>query len=143
MSRREGRMSQVLRIAGLFVAVPACVYALSVGAPAALAQNAANSLAAASVSISAGVVPNFDNTLASELTQKQQNLNTQEQALKQKEAALSLQGAASSSSLGLYSFVASIVLFLLIGLNFYYDRRRTRFPSVMQRALTVDLRVQR
>jgi hypothetical protein len=138
--RANSRSSEFVNALGLTIAIAACAYALIVGTPEDLAHSAAESLAAASVSISAGVAPNAENTLAAELTEKERQLTAREDALTQREASVSSENPWGANALGLYSLIASIALFILVGLNFYFDRRRFK-PGTVQRALMVDLRL--
>ncbi|HUO50800.1 MAG TPA: hypothetical protein VMU25_04530 [Candidatus Paceibacterota bacterium] len=105
--------------------------------PAALAHSAASSLASASVAITAGVSPNPENTLAAQLTAKEAQLNEQQQSIDAQEKKV-----ASLDMLGLYSLIASAILFVLVAMNFYMDWRRGRFAAA-PRQLSVDLRTGR
>lgn len=125
--------------AGLAVAVLLFGYSLVLVPPAALVQDAQHSLAAAAVSISAGVPANPDNTLAQQLQEKAAQLDAQQQHIQQLEQSLG-----GSDQLALYSLLASLVLLLLVAANFYFDWRRSRSTGgALTRALSVDLRTLR
>lgn len=134
LAQRQGFNAFVLSLAVL-----AAGYAYVVSSPAGMAQQAM--MSAASVSISAGVAPNPDNTLAAQFAAKEAELG-------QREAALAAREAESASDMrdraGMISLAASIMLFVLVAMNFYLDRRRWGFTRRVGTAATgqfsVDLR---
>lgn len=139
MSARKKKVPKANPIAliGCAVAIGAFLYAVASDVPSQVAFRVGSSLAAAEVSISAAVPPNPDNTLAAQLQQKEQELDQREQVVKQME-----RDAASHpvDSLGLYALIASVVLFLLIGINFFLDmRRRAGKENVLTKTFLVDL----
>ena len=123
-----GRLSALtLVLAGvLFV----YAFANTGGGPVAL--RAEHMLAAATVSMSAAIPPNPYNSLAEQLDTKAATLSQREAAVSAREA----QGGLGSI-LGILSFIASIILFILVGANFYFDARRQKIaPS----SFIVDVR---
>lgn len=117
----------------LFVATFLFGYAIFSATPAVLMQNAEDALAA--VGVSAAVTKNQYNSIAEQLVDKEKRLEQREQTL-----ALQEQAAASdpSGKYGFYSLCVSILLFILVGINFYFDARRGRRSSGNR--LSVDLR---
>ena len=75
------------------------------------------------VGVSAGVLPNPDNTIAGQLQQKEENLNERENELAAREAVLNSNGAGASVSFN-YSLLGELMLLSLISANFYFDYRR-------------------
>lgn len=102
-----------------------------------VADSAQHMMANALVGTSANVPPNPYNTLDQQLSEKQTRLNEREAALSVRENS---GGALSSSDVwGVYSFVMSAVLVVIVGINFYFDLRRGR-PNPLSRKFSVDLR---
>lgn len=87
-----------------------------------LAIDAQALMGAASVSISAAIAPNPDNTLASQLRAKQEQLDAREASLNSRAQTAS----DSFSDWGFRAFVLSSVLLVLVALNFYFDMKRAR-----------------
>lgn len=92
-----------------------------------LVENSQTLIGGAVVGQYAAVEPNQYNTLVSQISEKEQELAAREQELNEIEARLR-----SSRFLGFlsfdvstYSFITSIVLFLLLLLNFAWDFRRS------------------
>ncbi|MFM2330855.1 MAG: hypothetical protein RLZZ26_362 [Candidatus Parcubacteria bacterium] len=127
-----------INLSGGIVAVALLGYALLLASPSELALTARTQLAAASVSISAGVPANPDNTLAGQLEQKSAQLDVQQQHIQDLQQSLS---SSANDTLGFYSLIASIFVFLLISVNFYFDWRRSRGQgdSLLTRPFTVNL----
>lgn len=95
-------------------------------------------LGAASVSISARVPENADNTLAQALAEKQAVLDAREAALSaQAPAERVLSGTVIPW--GLLSFLMSLALFALVAANFYLDMRRDG-RRLVSSPFAVDLR---
>lgn len=139
-AKKKKRGSLAISAFGLVLAVGFLGYAVSTNTPALFAQAAENSLAAASVSVNAGVAPNPDNTLAQQLQAKEQQLDAEQQQVTQVQQAED-SPSALFGSLGFYSLLASIALFLLVAMNFYFDWRRGRKSAgTAARPLSVDLR---
>lgn len=80
-------------------------------------------LANATVGASASVPPNEYNTLAAQLADKQNQLASREQEVSLREAEAQSRGG---GNLAIYSLIASLVLALLVAMNFYFDLRRDR-----------------
>jgi len=106
------------------------VYASLTLTPTTLKSNANDMLAAAGIGVEAAVPANPYNTLAAELAAKEARLN-------QEQAALNASGygmtpgtakafALSPDRYGFYSLCVSILLFILVAVNFYYDVRRRK-----------------
>ncbi len=95
----------------------------------------ASMLGTASVSISASVPQNPDNTLAVALQEKQAVLDAREAQLREEPLrAASEQGV----PWGLLSFAMSMALFVLVAANFYFDMQRGR--PVARSPFAIDLR---
>lgn len=124
-----------VNFAGIVVAASLFGYSLpAVSVP----VQAMYSLAAASASLSVGVAPNPDNTLAQQLDAKAAQLDVQQQHIQQLQQSLR---SSSNDTLGLYSLLASVLLLLLIAANFYLDWRRDRGGGgMLTKSLSVDLR---
>lgn len=99
------------------------------------AASAQSLMGAASVSISAAIAPNPDNTLASQLRAKEEQLAAREAALNTRAAAPAL----VVTDWGFWAFVLSATLLVLVGLNFYFDMRRAH-AFARARLFAVDLR---
>lgn len=115
-------------------------YALTTASPASLVHSARSMIASPIITSSAVVPSNPDNTLAEQLRQKEMNLNEREQHLAQLEM-LRNQNTQRSTVLSLMSLVASLILFGLVGLNFYRDAQRDpRAARSLFSANAIDLR---
>lgn len=123
----------------LSLAVLTAGYAYAVSSPSGMAQQAM--LSAASVSISAGVAPNPDNTLAAQFAAKEAELAGREALLAAREAE---NASFMRDRAGMISLAASVMLFVLVAVNFYFDRRRWVFTRRVGAAaggqFSVDLR---
>jgi len=128
--RREFTILAFLAAVGFFG------YGLYAGAPAIIARDSSALLGAASVSMSAAVPPNEYSELAAQLQQKKEALDQKAIDLAAREAADAR--ATPTDYLGVVSFVMSVLLFLLIAVNFYFDARRD--IAATRGALLVDLR---
>ena len=123
-----------LNATGLAVAGVLFGFAVYATTPQSLLQHAQETLAAVGVTIA--VAPNPYNTVAAQLSAKEAQLN-------QKEAQLNAQAATQTrpsldNRYGFYSLCSSLVLLVLVAMNFYLDnRRRSGGP---QRTYSVDLR---
>ena len=138
---RERKFSSVtVNVLGLLVALPAFGYSLYLYPPTELVQSAQRLAADASLSLSAAVPENPYNTLAAQLSDKQAQLDQQEAQLRNQEAAAN-QKTLLGQDWGLVSFGISILVLVLVGLNFYLDmRRRNPKPDALTRKFLVDLR---
>ncbi|MEN9413244.1 MAG: hypothetical protein RLZZ342_331 [Candidatus Parcubacteria bacterium] len=130
---RKTRVRRELALLGLGVALAG--FGLASWNGAGMIAQEASMLASATVSISAQVPSNPDNTLAQALQEK-------ENALTQREA--ELQAAPTRSAIdtaapwGLLSFLMSIALFILVAANFYLDMQRNAPKS--RSPFAIDLR---
>lgn len=115
----------------LFVATFLFGYAVFSAGPAALVRNAKDSLAA--VGISASIAPNEYNSVAQQLAEKEARLNREQADL------AAQQRNNPSSRYAFYSLCVSILLFILVAINFYFDIRRGSTTGKRAR-LSVDLR---
>lgn len=119
---------------GVGVASSAIVFSLLIASPENFLFGSGSMLASA-VGARASVPENSYNTLAEQLAEK-------EKALNEREAAISQQGRVGetpqSPPWALMSFTLSLVLLVLVGINFYLDMRR-RNPQPSSR-LSVNLR---
>lgn len=142
MARRTHRQPRIsaVNIAGLTVFVALLSYSVVLVAPSVFAGNEASSMAAASVSIDAGVAANPDNTAAQQLKEKAAQLDVQQQHIQQLQQSLN-ESLRARDSLGLYSLISSALLLLLVSANFYFDWRRSRGKGgVLTKSLSIDLR---
>ncbi len=125
---------------GLLTALVLMTYALSLASPQMLANTAGQLVANAMVGMNAGVLPNEFNSLA-------QALEDKEAELKEREARLSgveIEGGMfSTNTLAVASLAVSILLVILVGLNFFFDVRRGRRNAVVMGSVPIDLRAQR
>ena len=108
--------------------------AFSLSTPSVLVSSS-RSMMAQVVGMSAGVQPNEYNTLATQLAQKEEELKTREARVVEIQSNSSQSNATlvATLSLGL-----SVVLFLLLILNFYFDMRARRDTNV--NGFSLDLR---
>ena len=120
------------------VALGGFVLPLATQSPQNLVEDAQSMLAASGSTLSAEVPPNPYSDLAQQLDQKEQALNQREEALSQRASALSRPSI--GEIFGFISFALSIILFVLLGVNFYFDSRRSKRPSFLSTKFSVDLR---
>jgi hypothetical protein len=113
---------------GLICAALVCLsYASLTLTPASLNSNVKDTLAAVGVGVTASVSPNQYNTLAEQLDAKEAELNQREAALNQQGSAVPITNglnAIAQDRLGFYSLCVSVLLLILVAINFYYDVRR-------------------
>ena len=133
-TQRARRVSSV-SIAGLAVATSLFTYSLFVISPGGLMHIASTSFATAVMSVTAGVPANHDNTLAQQLQEKEARLNQMEQGTAAKTGDVPL-------DTGMYSLMASVLLFVLVGVNFYFDHIRGR-GGVIAVNMPINLRQRR
>ncbi len=126
-----GRLSSRSRLFALGIAVLLLAYGVYDGGPQTFASAGKSLLATASVSISAAIPETPENTIAAQLAAKEARLARQEAALAQR--------AEPRDIFGVASFVMSMILFLLVGANFYLDLHR-RYGGIIPAAYAVDLR---
>jgi hypothetical protein len=127
-----------LNILALLIAVPVLLYSLSVSTPHTYVMNARAMLGAASATMGASVGANPDNTLAAQLAAEQQRIDQEKADLAASESQKQ-NGLSIGEMLGVSSFFISVVLLILVALNFYYDSKREKFPQPA-RKFFVDLR---
>ncbi len=118
----------------LFVATFLFGYAIFSASPATLVRNAQDSLAA--VGVSAAISPNPYNSVAQQLVDKEARLNREQADLAAQQR---IAASAPSSKYAFYSLCVSVLLFILVGINFYFDIRRGSRAGNGGR-LSVDLR---
>lgn len=137
--KRFTRSNGVNALALLF-AIPAFGYGAWVGSPQDYVTSVRDMVAGASASLTAQVSANPYNTTALQLAQKEALLNQREADLNRM-ATEEARGATIRGNLGLISFGVSIVLFVLVGINFFLDmRRERRRRPVLAQKFSVDLR---
>ena len=126
----------------LIIAVPALSYSASlIGSPIYAAQGAQRLMADASASLSAAVPANPYNTLASELADKQTQLDARAAQLSAEQSVINSKSILAED-LGMAGFALGVFLLVLIGLNFYFDMRRRSgvVQGPLERKFLVDLR---
>ncbi len=110
----------------LFVAAGIFGYSVYLGAPRVIVLNTSAMLASVEVGATASVAPNPYNTVAKQLSDKERLLDQRERDILAQESAKSDSSLGFKSNLPLYSFIMSMVLALLVAVNFYFDLRRAR-----------------
>lgn len=135
---RRGKihLSVPLRPIALGVALSGMLVPVLMQTPERLTQNTESMIAGAGATLSASVPENPYNTLAQQLQDEQAALNEREAELKKKENNV---GPSAGEIFGVMSFVMSVILLGLLGLNFYMDSRRNKRPAVSSK-FSVDLR---
>ena len=124
LNPKRSRISTI-HIPLLTLGVLLFVFAIQADSSATLRTRAPDLLAGAAVGMSAGVEPNQYNTLAQQLHTKETTLAAREARLADIEASVrSETGINSPNLLSLLSLLLSLILFALVGVNFYFDRRR-------------------
>ncbi len=125
---------------GLFIALVLMTYALSLASPQMLANTAGQLVANAMVGMNAGVLPNEFNSLAQALQDKETELKEREARL----GGVEIEGGMfSTNTLAVASLAVSILLVILVGLNFFFDLRRGRRNTAFMGSVPIDLRAQR
>jgi hypothetical protein len=134
--KRQARKMPLLNLAGIGVAAFALTFSVTVTSPEKFLFDAQN-LFAAAVGAQAAVPENPYNTLA-------QQLEDRERALEERETAQGTspeQAPLANNTWAFVSFGLSVMLFVLVGLNFYLDTRRgSRVAQLLTRRYSVDLR---
>ena len=113
---------EVIRRTAIVIALVLFIYATSVASPKVLVQSAASMLGNASVGLSMGVAENPYNTAAAQLAAKQTELDAREALIKAGEGG----SVAGTRMLAAGSFIVSILVLVLVALNYYMDWRRDR-----------------
>jgi hypothetical protein len=126
-----------LNMLALGIAVSGFLIPLFTQSPLGLADGAKAMLAGSGATLSADVPPNPYNTLADQLHQKEQELNDREAALNARETPPSVLN--QGNIFGFISFILSLMLCILIALNFYLDSRRGRRRGLAPGKYSVDL----
>ena len=93
---------------------------------------------AGAASMYASVPANPDNTVAAQLAAKEAELNRREAEMTTREHSPSPMSL--GEILGASSFFLSLIVLLLVALNFYFDARRGKSLPIMPRKFFVDLR---
>lgn len=101
-------------------------YSAYMGVPTLIAINTSSMLASVQIGTTASVEPNPYNTLAKQLSDKERLLDQRERDIAAQESSKSASSRSVSSDLALYSFIMSMVLALLVAVNFFLDLRRAR-----------------
>lgn len=120
---------RLLRIAALTVAVVLAFDSGIINPATRVISSETQSYLAASVGMSAAVTPTDLNQMTAALTAKQQELQRQEQALKQREIAVNLRQPDQGTGMNYSSYILSVLLFIilvLIILNYILDYVRYR-----------------
>ena len=137
---KQSATSLKINIVALSLAGVLFGYSASVSPVQNLLPTAHIMLASAVVSISAGVAPNPDNTLQKQLLDQKAALDARESKLAMREQSSTIPPSVDNS-IALYSFALSLLLLILVGVNFYFDWARSRRVSVPARGgLAIDLR---
>ncbi len=113
---------EIVRRTLVVIALVLFMYATSVSSPSVLARDAVTMVGSGAVGMYAGVEPNPYNTAAAQLAAKQNEL-----ALR--EATVNAQTGGSLTGtrvLAAASFCISLLVLILVSLNYYMDFRRTR-----------------
>ncbi len=119
------------------VAVVLFGYSVTHMSPALLLQSSTDILATAVVSMSAGVEENPDNMLARQLAQKEAELAAREERLS--DPVVRKNGIEPFiDRYAIYSFGMSIILFVLLIINYVMDWRRSRKPEVNTSRIVVS-----
>lgn len=121
----------MLIFAALFLA-----YAVVASTPASLLKSTHETLAAAA-SLSVSIAPNPYNTMAQQFAQKETQLSQKEAQLNTQQEQLS-SSITTNEKLGFYSLCMSVLLFVLVGVNFLFDIRRGRGGA--RGTYSIDLR---
>jgi len=142
MSRRKTNTRGILRreiplnALALGVAISGFLIPVFTQSPSDFVQDARGMLADSGTALSAAIPPNPYNSLADQLDQKEQELNQREAAL---DARSSNGLFATGNIYGFISFILSLILCGLVGLNFYLDSRRGKKRGFLPGKYSVDL----
>ena len=105
-------------------------YASYVSPPRELVSRAGEMLGSAAVGVAAGVPENPYNTLAQQLQAKEAELNEREAALRGNDAGTAQNDGFFNEPMAVVSFFISIILFVLLLLNYYFDWHRQKYGKV-------------
>lgn len=127
----------VISIVATAIAGSLFIYSVALVPPSTLGTVAVNQFTAAIVMAQASVPENPQNTLAAQLHER-------EVAIAAREAQLAAQEQKARQSpddiVALISMASSIILFVLVGANFYFDALRMRARTLRSDFKAVDLR---
>lgn len=115
-------------IVGIFAAAFLFAFSVAVETPTLLLSDAQHMLA--SVGVSAAIAPNPYNSVAEQLSNKEKVLMQKEADLTKREQALVVREQTPLSKAGVASLALSVLLTVLIGINFYLDAKRRNKASV-------------
>jgi hypothetical protein len=127
-----------LNFVAALVAVAGIFAPFATTSPVLFVDDARAMLGAAGATLSASVPPNPHNTVAEQLANEKRSLDEREAMLDARENAPV--GVSAGEIFGFAGFAISVVLLILIGVNFYLDSRLGRKPTVLSRKFVVDLR---
>jgi hypothetical protein len=113
---------EIIRRTAIVIALVLFIYATSIASPKVLVQSAASMLGSAEVGVSMGVAPNPYNTAAAELAAKQSELDAREALIRANDGG----SLAGTRMLAAGSFIVSILVLMLVAMNYYMDWRRDR-----------------
>lgn len=125
MARRKHHYNdekEIVRRTLVVISLALFMYATSVSSPSVLARDAFTMVGTGAVGMYAGVEPNPYNTAAAQLAAKQNELVARE-ATVDAQTGGSLTG---TRVLAAASFCISLIVLVLVSLNYYMDFRRTR-----------------
>lgn len=137
--RRRGVASRLvpsLNLLALVTAFAGLLLPLTQMSPERFVDNAHSLAAASGVSLSAAVPSNPYNTLAQQLSDREKALEERESAMNKAETPAPTLG----EIMGFVSFALSLILCVLVGINFYLDSRRGRRSGMLANKFSVDLR---
>ena len=137
-NQRAARSQARMKLMALGVALGGLMVPFTMQTPVDFVQNAQSMFAGSGAAISAMVPANPYNTLAQQLVEKERELVDREAALAEREA--NDIGPSAGGIFGVLSFVFSVFLLALIGVNFYLDARRAKKRPTLASKFSVDLR---
>lgn len=132
---RRAELRRELHLLAVLIAVGGMYASAGSFTESSMGTQASALMGAASVSISAAIAPNPDNTLASQLRAKQEQLDAREAELNSRAGSVATDG----TDWGFWAFVLSAGLLVLVLINFALDVRRAR-TLMRARLFAVDLR---
>lgn len=125
-NKKKGMYNGAIGVAALVL----FVYAASVAPPRELVARAPLMLGSAAIGVAASVPENPYNSLAQELRVKEEELKVREQQLSGNGGNTLPQSGFFNLTMALVSFALSIILFVLLLLNFYFDWHRERMRTL-------------
>ncbi len=118
------------------VAISGILLPVYMQSPARLAEEMQSMLGAAGATMSANVPVNPINTMAQQLSDEKKSLDEREAVLAARE---NHRPITTGEIFGFISFALSVVLCMLVGLNFYMDSRRGKKGGLIVGKYQVDL----